>query len=611
MESAETPRRRGESPSPDATEDLEAVKYPKPLVLLADVDSEVSDCLRTAGYDVTTGTFGRIFPVDNEDRYYPVPVDGNMPQHYTEREVVVVDLMPTVGSPGVELGPEAAHKLITEWCVSGKPGAVDSRPIMMEQLRPDLDRILHHGGVFIIFAKPKTSVAVHEVGGGMMSTPRLTTDTWRMLTVLGDVRVEEDSGQSIEVERHIAASEWGHALVPYLSSAYFRCTLSVFVSVTESKRWLPLASSKYGDVVAAVILPRTKDVADANRIGAVYLLPQMTADQKGDLLIAMLHDVLPQMHPWLFPYAEELQWVHQRSYEIPRVIELTEEIAEVRSRTDEEVARLKTAIQEEQTRMSHLQGLLTETGSDLVKSVKQTLEMMDFTQVIDGDAELEASDSDAPKREDLQIHDNSPVLLVEVKGIAGIPTDEDALAVRKYFAPRMKEWNRTDISGVTMINHQRHIPPLQRNNAGCYRDDLVVTAEQDDIGLWTTWDLYRLARSYIENNWQPSSVVDLFYRVGRVEPVPTHYSLIGAVEGRWPQAEAISVVLQVQGLAVGDRIAFGLPVVFKEQEITSLQIDDTSVDHVDPGTEVGIKVLISMAEIAKGTRVYIVDPDKQ
>lgn len=590
-------------------QELRGTIYPKPLLLLVDTDKQVSECLRTAGYDVTVGTFGRTFTVDNEDRHYPVPLDYSMPQHYTEREIVVVDLLPGGGScPGVQVGLDLARKLDNDLFVSGKPGYVDSRLLAMQVLRPDLDRILQHGGVFVIFTAAKTMSEYYEATpqGGRKGTPSFTATTWDMLTVLGGVSVSADSGRNIEMDRQVAASHWGRALAPYLQSAHFGCTLSASRSVSEDGRWLPLASSKYGDVVAAVLLPSSHVLADEHNVGAVYLLPQMEADRKGALLAAMLQDLLPQMHPWLFPNAEDLPWIHQRPYELPRINELMQEISDVRTGADEKISSLQVEIQQERAKMTFLQDLLTETGSDLVKAVRQTLQALGFTQVVDVDAELEALGSDANKREDLQIHDQSPVLLVEVKGIAGVPSDEDALAVRKYFAPRMREWDRTDIAGLAIINHQRHLPPLQRDNSGCYREDVVVTAEKDEIGLWTCWDLYRLARSFLENNWRHDVVSDLFYRYGRGEPVPTHYVLIGAVNDRWPRVQAISLVLGKRGLAVGDRIAFELPVVFSEQDVTSLQVQDKPVDRAGPGIEVGVRVLVPFEEIAKGTRVYLV-----
>ena len=171
---------------------------------------------------------------------------------------------------------------------------------------------------------------------------------------------------------------------------------------------------------------------------------------------------------------------------------------------------------------------------------------------------LEVSDDNSPKREDLQIHDNSPIVLVEVKGIAHLPRDAAALQVWKYFAPRMKEWKRTDIRGLSVINHQKNLPPFQRENENPFRQDIITNAEQNDFGLLTTWDLFRLVRNFISNSWSHERVESIFYRNGRIDPIPDHYKEIGVVEHIWPKAEAVGVRVHTDALKLGDRIAAGI-----------------------------------------------------
>jgi hypothetical protein len=52
-------------------------------------------------------------------------------------------------------------------------------------------------------------------------------------------------------------------------------------------------------------------------------------------------------------------------------------------------------------------------------------------------------DARAAKQEDLQILEASPTLLVEVKGLAGFPREDDTLQVVKYIPIRMKESGQT------------------------------------------------------------------------------------------------------------------------------------------------------------------------
>src|SRR6185369_16010666 len=117
--------------------------------------------------------------------------------------------------------------------------------------------------------------------------------------------------------------------------------------------------------------------------------------------------------------------------------------------------QLEKAIEEERIATEYLHDLIRGTGDSLVGAVKKALEVLGFQSVADMDQELQDSGDSRSKREDLQIRDNSPLLLVEVKGIAGLPKDAAALQVSKYIVPRMREEKRTDIQGLSVINHQK------------------------------------------------------------------------------------------------------------------------------------------------------------
>jgi hypothetical protein len=108
------------------------------------------------------------------------------------------------------------------------------------------------------------------------------------------------------------------------------------------------------------------------------------------------------------------------------------EIVEVRERANDQIAALQEQIQLERETNKYFFELATATGDELVAAVLRALKEVGFTKVIDVDQQLEKEQKSRPKSEDIQIHDSSPILIVEVKGIVGTPSDEDALAVEKY-----------------------------------------------------------------------------------------------------------------------------------------------------------------------------------
>jgi len=68
-------------------------KYPKPKILLLDLESEAESILKDAGYNVTSGSFGVPYKVPRDDNRSPVIPNGSLPD-FAEQEVVAVNLVP-------------------------------------------------------------------------------------------------------------------------------------------------------------------------------------------------------------------------------------------------------------------------------------------------------------------------------------------------------------------------------------------------------------------------------------------------------------------------------------------------------------------------------------
>jgi hypothetical protein len=201
--------------------------------------------------------------------------------------------------------------------------------------------------------------------------------------------------------------------------------------------WLPLATNKYGAPVSGAIIQ--------NRRLKILIFPIVT--NQASFLCELFDSVLPELVPHLFPEHVGAKWVEDPRYELTNIVALKEKILEVEASARKETEMLTQAIVAERAKMSFQHDLLRETGDKLVAAVKTALAAVGFKSVMDSDQLVQPG---GRRREDLQIHDRSPVLLVEIKGIGGLPPDHDAIQVGKYIAPRMKEWNRTDVTGISL-----------------------------------------------------------------------------------------------------------------------------------------------------------------
>lgn len=570
-------------------------KYPQPKILLLDMQEETKTLLKAAGYQITVGSFGVPYKVAQCDDLAPVITNDDLPWNFAEQEIVVIDLLPnTIADKPI--GEKRTSPGSHDWWASCNQGVIDPRPCSMATEQESFDRILSHGGVFIVFASARMSqeLALGYIKYRSFVKERdISYNNWSFLSILDSViHTNFDSGQEISVV--VEDPTFNKLLAEHTKEAKFICTLNP--PYQKEKFWFTIAEDKYGSPVSAAILP-----PDAKK-GGIFIFPRL--NDEPHFLIRFFNEVLPNLCPHLFTYAEGSCWVQQPEYEIPKILELQNEIEIIQEETSKEIAILQKGIEAERAARNYLHSLIKDTGNPLVVAVKKTLEILGFHSVINVDEEMKSCDNTGFKNEDLRIEDDSPVLLVEVKGISGLPKDAAALQVGKYIAPRMRQWNRTDIQGLAIINHQRNLPGLDRDNKAPFREDILTNAQEQDFGLLTTWDLFRLVRSYLNNGWQHEQVKTLFYQSGQIEPVPIHYEFVGIVEHFWEKAEAIGVQIEAAELKQGDRIAFELPIEFEEQNVESLQVDKQQREKAEIGMLAGIKTKFTKERVKKGVRVF-------
>jgi hypothetical protein len=567
---------------------VSASKKPKihPKVMLIDLDAGVEHRLTEEGYNVTVGTFGRPYFVGAHE-LFQVAGDWRLPL-FSEQEIVIVD----TDSGNVALIAPTPTTPITEfaWWTESTGLSVDPRPAAIAHCQNPAARILRHGGLVILFAAPRilsTYIWGKRTRAGFAKQQERVLSNWSLLKELDDLDVSTDYGE--EVSAVSTDSPLHKLLLRFIADLKFDCIVAP--SYEQRGNWVTLATNKYGRSVAGWLF------SDAHQ-GKIIVLPRVS-DQA--TFLTELLSVLPDMSPHLFPESGgSNSWVRERDYELPLVVALNREMIAIEEKTRARIAELHDAIESEREHSGYMHDLLCESGDRLVAAVKKALEAIGFTSVMDADQALESGQR---KREDLQVRDDSPVLLVEIKGLAGFPAEHDAIQVAKYVAPRMRDWDRRDVAGLSIINHQRFLPGLRRD-PNPFTSDVLTNATDLGFGLMTSWDLFRLLRSFQKLGWKPENVKPLFYGFGRVEAVPAHYKLVGQVEQFWEKPGAVGIRLSDGALATGDRIAYQLPVEFEEETIESLQLEGAPANRADQGSLAGIKTSLTKDQARKGVRVY-------
>lgn len=250
-------------------------------------------------------------------------------------------------------------------------------------------------------------------------------------------------------------------------------------------------------------------------------------------------------------------------------------------------------------------------GDDLVKAAAKCLHSIGFQNVVGVD-QLKAETGDtSPKQEDLQILDQSPTILVEVKGLSGLPKQADSLQVVKYIGRRMKEWHRTDVHGLSIINQQRNLPGLDRQDEKVFTQQQVEDAIQNGFGLLATWELLLLIRGMIRHGWDPIHLRSLFYRTGRIGRLPAHYQPLGKVVRYWDKPSLVGIEIAERPLRQGDGVGFVLRAGFEEQVAESIEVDHKPVQLAQPGQSMGLETPFGRKLLRKGTLVCLVIQDQQ
>lgn len=544
--------------------------------------------IRAGGFNLHRGSFGTPVKVRRSDRYAHV-LDGSSLPNVTEQEVVIADLAGPAAED-VGLGEEPVAKAI--WQQMSR-GVIDPRPLAMFFARKHFDRIYRHGGIFILFAAPRQNPNyVFADPGEIAYGTELAADNWSLLGELANLQVGVDHGTEIK-----PAESSAPAFAPIaaaLKEATFTCTVEPTQQEAQG-RWATLARSKYGDPVAGVLGPEP----DSGN-GYVIVLPRIA--RKGELMRALLEDLLPKVAPKLFPEDERRAWIEDDAYAAPGISALQAEIEQVQIQASSRVEEIRAQIATLRGEGAHLRALLTESGTLLVDAVQKTLAGMGIAA---RDVDAEEGQSEGRLYEDLRLDGGSPVALAEVKGINGLPSDEEALEIQKCVLKRIRELDRTDIRGLTIVNHQRSLPPSERDPRP-FEEEQVKNARDQDVGLITTLDLYRLARGFQANGWRAEDIEPLLRSVaGRIDPVPAHYERIGKVVNFYEKAGALTVQLDESvELAVGERVGFGLELDYAEQDVCGLQIDGEDVERAPGGSHIGLKTQLTKAEGRHGTPVY-------
>lgn len=562
----------------------------QPKIFLIDTDERIHKELQKNWATINTGTLGRSYKVPSSSSWRAV-IQNKALSKFEESDVIIIDLSLNNLLDNAKGEKHTPDEEVDLWAKCDK-GWIDARARTALSAKEDFNRIVRNGGAVIIFAGPDSPMQFQWATAnirGLNGRAQVSGGVWNLVDPIDRLNIFAESGSVINVTDN---SPIGSLLKRHLDGAEFTCTFKNKWSNDET--WLALATNKYDSNVASIA-----KYGD----GLIMIFPQLS--DKASFICELLSDILPEILPELFPDIEKGKWTHNSEYELETIKLLEAKKAIVIAEAENELEKIEQEILAHRAENGWIQDLVSETGDNLVNAIKIALSEIGFEQVIDVD---EIRDTEGKsRREDLRIEDHETTLIIDIKGVGGKASDDDLMQANKHAMINMKELKKTTMQGLSIINQQRHLPPLKRDNNEPFRKEILDFAEETGLGLMTTFDLYRLVLNKQKHSWPTRFVKPLLYEKQRIKITPTHYQYIGTVSKVF--SEFFGMHILQNSINIGDRLAIEGDIYFEEIEVNSLQVNNSDVQSATVGDPAGFKWPMTAMKLKPGMRVYAVPRD--
>ena len=180
------------------------------------------------------------------------------------------------------------------------------------------------------------------------------------------------------------------------------------------------------------------------------------------------------------------------------------------------------------------------------------------------------------------------VLIIEVKGIGGTSKDNECSQISKIKLRRSKERGNFDVYALYIVNHQRYLPPKERQNPP-FLEHQIADALNDERGLLTTWDLFKsyfmVNNGIIDKSFIRSRILEF----GLVHFEPDHLPLLGIVDEVYRNGKVFILTLKNVTVKKGDVIVISHDEEYFKATVMNMQVEGVDVNEADSG-EIGFEI---------------------
>lgn len=571
-----------------------------PKICAIDLDPEIIEALRDRGLQCFSGTLGSQVKVPNFNigDQHPCLLNFDFPPNLHEYDIVIVDLQAQdpieyKASEHTHLSTKGSEQDII---LSKYPEKIfDPRPFSASILGKKLQELFKKEALIIVFSAVNEVIEYHVGSLTPYGYREHKTESYFLYQFIQSVtRVRNKIGYNIVPSSNVTREEFKNILYKY--SKYFSYS-AIFEYPTIWDQDENISINRKGFI--PLLLNTDDEIAgfiDAIYAPAlVFVFPQII-NKKREFLIELINETLPGIFPKLFPYNDQFSWLKSDKYLLPNQENLLAKKQKIEDEHKKLLAQIEDDIKQNQFKYQFLHNLLSETGDSLVKSVEQFLTWLGFTNIINMD-----ETNPEIKEEDIQIPLDNGLLVIEIKGIGGTSKDRECSQVNKIKNRREKERRNFDVFALYLVNHQRYLPPHERQNPP-FTKHQIDDAKYDERGLLTTYELFQLYFNIEKGFITKQDARDALLQYGLVQFKPSNTKFIGTPLEIHYQGKVVILQLDHIPLSKRAKIVVCNDGVYSTAEIIEIHDNGKIVESASHG-EISLKLSRS---VLKTSDLYLI-----
>ncbi|TDP58324.1 hypothetical protein [Flavobacterium dankookense] len=561
----------------------EKVINERPRICCIDIDKDSINLLEKSGYNISSGTLGKKVKVPNISRNnaHHLLLNYNFPSNLHEYDIIVVDLdnYSTIDYKQKDHTREEHTGKSAVAILSSYPETVfDPRPLGSLILNTKLIEIGTRPHIIIAFSTGAYDTEYETIRITDHYPERQGIERYNIYSFAGNAPlyapkigkemivcdVKEDLKKLLET--HLPTASYNQTFrhpTSYKGNEY-----------VENENFVPLIKNSSGDIIS---------ICESRENSMIFYLPQI--ENKGEFLNSFLSKILTDLMPELFPFSTTFNWKESEDYWLPNHKSLLEEKVKLEKEYAEKINIKDSEIVKNKEQYLYLHNLLTATGDDLVEALVKYFKWLGFTKInkVDEDkTDLKILE------EDIQIQLSNGILIIECKGIGGTSTDSDCSQISKIKHRRCKERGKFDVYALYIVNHQRYLPPLTRQNPP-FTENQIQDAQNDERGLLTTWQLFNAYYEIEDGIITKEEVRNSLLNFGLIEIKPENLVYIDEPKEILKNGEVCIINITEVELKISEEIFIEKNGKFQRNIIEGIQLNEKPVSSARSG-EIGLKL---------------------